>query len=52
MVEEGETDPEFDAILATVDPNGYVNLNHFYTFFYLIARIERTNAVGSANSDF
>ena len=22
MVEEGETDPEFDAILATVDPNG------------------------------
>lgn len=28
MVEEGETDPEFDAVLATVDPNGQVILNN------------------------
>ncbi|XP_065068119.1 spectrin alpha chain, non-erythrocytic 1-like [Rhopilema esculentum] len=34
MVEEGETDPEFDAILATVDPNGdgKVSMNEYIAF--------------------
>lgn len=37
LLEEGQTDPEFEAILDTVDPNRYTNklLNNYHNIFVI-----------------
>lgn len=37
MVEEGEPDPEFEAILDTVDPNRCHKFNFYLDFFTLLS---------------